>query len=207
MTLQNYSGTELMQKLNSDDKFAAEFVNECNRICETLVRVNRFELGDWTIEDLAGEVMVKVISNLEKYDNAYSFNTWYSQICKNTFFKHYNTYKKVNLNEISAVKDEDDAEVSIFDTISSGLDIEDSFVKSQSIAWNELMGAIEDLNTNYKMAIQMCYIKGFSVKRAADEMGVAESTVNNWLARGRKKLKEFCDARHLADELYYEMAA
>ncbi len=196
-----------MQKLNNDEQFAADFMAECSKMCETIVRVNNYELGDWTVEDLAAECMVKVIGNLEKYDNTYSFNTWYSHICSNTFCKHYNRYKKVEFHEISIFKDEDDEEVSIIDTLSGPVNIEESFVKGENTAWKEFMGAINGLNSNYRAAIDMCYIKGMSVKQAAAILGVNESTVNNWLARGRKKLQDFCEGREILDDLYYEMAA
>ena len=54
---------------------------------------------------------------------------------------------------------------------------------------NELLDALKTLPENYRISIYLYYYEEYSAKEIGNVLGKNETTVNQYLSRGRRKLR------------------
>lgn len=116
-------------------------------------------------EDLTQEIFLKVLKSLNGFKGKSSFKNWLYGIAKHVIIDFYrNNYKlkTVSLNEWNWVQylvvDEEDG--------SSG-DIKAAKVK-------KILASLKD---NYRKVLELRFLKGYSIKEVAKELGFTESNV------------------------------
>jgi len=128
-------------------------------------------------EDLAGEIMVHILSGIRKY-KIESLEKWIWSIAHNRYAKFIDKRNKINNTELEAEYEE------IADTYNfiDQLIISDRYQKTFK-ALHELSNAYRDILVDY-------YVNQFSVKQIAEKYKLAETTVKWRLNIGRQKIKE-----------------
>jgi len=191
---------------NGDFSHVTEFCEECKAFCLELIFLENYTYlkGDfkfllWDSEDFVNESLERVWKNLEKYDTERSFEAWYRTICRHLYYDYIRNLRE----EFIFCKDIDD----LSDSLAGDMGAEDEYLRQNSDAIRKLYVGVDSLKENYRRAVELCYIRGFSVKKAASALDVNETTVNNWLKRGRDKLRAYIEAEGLEDELYMVLAA
>lgn len=129
-------------------------------------------MGDTEIaKDALQESLVQVISNISKYEEQGKFKSWVSSV---TVKKCLDQLRKEKRHQYSAL--ENIVEPSVREVGSLRLDEED------------VMKFIENVPENYRVAISMFLVEGYSHKEIADQMNITESSSRSLVSRGRKMI-------------------
>lgn len=137
-------------------------------------------------EDLAQETFVRAFNAIASYNSSYKFNSWIFKIASNHTI---NYLRKGKLDTIS-----------IFGTSDEELGDRELQIKSKTenphefTERRELGGRIEvaigELREEYRMAILLYHVEGYSYEEIADIMDIPLGTAKTYLFRARKELKK-----------------
>ncbi len=137
-------------------------------------------------QDLVQETILRAYRFYDKYEQGTNCKAWLYRIMKNTFINNYRKTKK-HQNETSYEEIEEvlDAEV---DAPAATADPQASFENSR--LREEVAEALEALPGDYRSALSLSLVDGFSYKEIAKRMGCPIGTVMSRIHRGRLILKE-----------------
>lgn len=138
-------------------------------------------------EDLLQETYLKAYSHYDRFQEGTNLKAWLFRIMKNTYI---NTYRKKKIQPLHLEFDElqEGFESSLIDHGHvSDTSPESVFLTDELDA--EVREALVALAHDYKMAVLLVDITGFSYQETADILGVPVGTVMSRLYRGRKKLE------------------
>jgi len=157
---------------NRDRKGQKAFVDEYSSylygICLRYVKYQQ------EAEDCLQESLVRILTKIDKYDGEGSFKSWISKVTANQCLQHLRRNKKhlyMNIEEGSTQVHPTD--------INAKLELK------------EVLRFIDQLPDNYRIAINMYTVEGFSHKEIAKELGIAESSSRSLVTRGRQMINEF----------------
>jgi len=128
-------------------------------------------------EDLAGEIMVHILSGIRKY-KIDSLEKWIWSIAHNRYAKFINKRNKTNNTEVEI----DYAEIA--DTY----DFIDQLIISN--IYQNTFKALHKLSSEYRNILVDYYINQFPVKQIVEKYKLPETTVKWRLNVGRKKIKD-----------------
>jgi len=136
-------------------------------------------------EDLAGEIMVHILSGIRKY-KIESLDKWIWSIAHNRYAKYINKRNKTNNTELEA----DYAEIA--DTY--------NFIDQLIISnkYQTIFKALHELSSEYRNILVDYYINQFPVKQIAEKYKLSETTVKWRLNVGRQKIKK--EIKEMIDE-------
>lgn len=136
-------------------------------------------------KDALQESLVQVITNISKYEEQGKFKSWVSSV---TVKKCLDQLRKEKRHQYATI--ENIAEPSVREEGSLRLDEED------------VMKFVESIPENYRVAISMFLIEGYSHKEIAAQLNITESSSRSLVSRGRKmimsaftKEKQFAEKR------------
>jgi len=138
-------------------------------------------------EDLLQETYLKAYSHYDRFQEGTNLKAWLFRIMKNTYI---NSYRKKKVQPVHLEFDElqEGFESSLVDHGHvSDTSPETAMLTDEMDA--EVRDALVGLAHDYKMAVLLVDINGFSYQETADILGVPVGTVMSRLYRGRKKLE------------------
>ncbi len=137
-------------------------------------------------QDLVQETILRAYRFYDKYEQGTNCKAWLYRIMKNTFINNYRKAKR-HQNETSYEEIEEvlDAEV---DAPAAAADPQASFENSR--LREEVAEALEALPGDYRSALSLSLVDGFSYKEIAKRMGCPIGTVMSRIHRGRMILKD-----------------
>lgn len=137
-------------------------------------------------QDLVQETILRAYRFFDKYEQGTNCKAWLYRIMKNTFINNYRKTRRhqaeTSYEEIEEVLD---AEV---DAPAATADPQASFINSR--LREEVAEALELLPSDYRFALSLSLVDGFSYKEIAKRMGCPIGTVMSRIHRGRLILKE-----------------
>ncbi|MEX2526349.1 MAG: sigma-70 family RNA polymerase sigma factor [Gemmatimonadota bacterium] len=141
-------------------------------------------------EDLAQEAFVRAFNALEGFNPKYKFSSWLFKIANNLTIDH---LRKRTLDTVS-IDGAPDA-VSADEQAGSRIAVEDSSERPDAFVENRELGgrietAIGGLRPEYRTAVLLRHVEGYSYEEMADIMEVPLGTVKTFLHRARAELKE-----------------
>lgn len=139
-------------------------------------------------EDLLQETALKSYQAFGQFQQGTNLRAWLYKILINTFISSYRKAKR----EPQTVPESDGTpeDFSLFDRMSAGgLETPETIVLDQ-IPDAEVKTALEDLPEQFRVAVLLADVEGFSYKEIADITGVSIGTVMSRLHRGRKHLQK-----------------
>jgi RNA polymerase sigma-70 factor (ECF subfamily) len=143
-------------------------------------------------EDLVQEAFLRAFRFFDKFEAGTNFKAWIFRILINTFINHYRKKarapQQVDFEKVEGFYSRNDAERDDkFETAYDERHYLDLF-------GDEVNAALQKLSYEFRMAVMLCDIEGFSYKEIAAIMGVPIGTVMSRLSRARQQLQN-----HLGD--------
>ena len=139
-------------------------------------------------EDLVQESYLKAYKYYDKFQEGTNFKAWLFKILKNTFI---NSYRR--RQQRPPQSDFADIEESFEDQVSDEVKRR---IKSpeeellEDVLDEDVQRALDELPTDYRMAVVLADLEGFSYKEIAGILELPVGTVMSRLYRGRKLLEE-----------------
>ena len=138
-------------------------------------------------EDLVQETYLKAYKYYDKFQEGTNFKAWIFKILKNTFINSYRKkQKQPHQSDFAAIEESFESQVSdrVTDRLKSP---EDELL--EKVLDEDVQRALESLPDDYRMAVILADLEGFSYKEIADILEVPLGTVMSRLYRGRKQLE------------------
>ncbi|MHB8513670.1 MAG: sigma-70 family RNA polymerase sigma factor [Actinomycetota bacterium] len=139
-------------------------------------------------EDLLQETALKAYQAFGQFEQGTNLRAWLYKILINTFISSYRKAKRGPQTVPDAIEIEGE-DFSLFDRLSaSSIETPEAIVLDQ-IPDEDVKRALEDLPEQFRMAVLLADVEGFSYKEIADITGANIGTVMSRLHRGRKQLQ------------------
>lgn len=137
-------------------------------------------------EDLVQDTMVRALRFFERFEAGTNLRAWLFTVLTNTF---YNRVRKERHDRLlaseSAVGGHYDRFVSA--ATMAGRDTEQRLL--DAVSARQLREALEALPEDFRLAVLLCDVHGFSYKEMAEVLGCPIGTVMSRLYRGRQRLQ------------------
>lgn len=153
-------------------RYVGQYGKDLTRLCVSLCGSTA------EAEDLFQDTWVKVIKNLDKYDEALPFDKWLYSICVNTFKNKVKLFENSRRREFGS----DEEKQAFFNSIPD----KDSADREGYI---ELHQAVMRLPKKLRAVIVLYYFRDHSVKETAEILGIPEGTVKSRLSAARQQIK------------------
>ena len=138
-------------------------------------------------EDLVQETYLRAYRGFTSFQEGTNLRAWMYRILTNTFI---NSYRKKQRQPVT-VSDEDIEDWYLYDKLGeSGVEASAESEVLEKIPDEDVQKALEDLPENFRMAVLLADVEGFSYKEIAEIMDVPIGTVMSRLHRGRKALQK-----------------
>lgn len=129
---------------------------------------------------ILNDAFMKVFDNIRKYDPKRPFKPWLRRIVINTSIDHFNKYRKPELAHYEYSENNMEEE----ETIHS------------EIAYQEIIGLIQQLSPSYRTVFNLYVIEGYTHEEIAIKLSITEGTSKSNLAKAKRNLRVILE-KHL----------
>ncbi len=176
-------------------------------------------MHDWDLAaDMACQTFTRAWEFRDRYDmEKAKFSTWLYTICRNLCLGELNRKKKDNIvpNDISDMFDSAMLNSSVaMSTDSTQYTMEGGSLTANSVddlavkMYDTSLMEIDKLGGNYTKILRMKLVDDMKIREIADELGMNESTVKNYLYKGKMTVEEIMKTKHKGlYEMYLEASA
>ncbi len=138
-------------------------------------------------QDLVQETYLKAYRHYDKFQEGTNFKAWLFKILKNSFINNYRK-KQSRPPQSDFAEIEDALESRVSDEATQNIkNPEDELL--EDVLDEDVQRALDELPHDYRMAILLADLEGFSYKEIAEILEVPLGTVMSRLYRGRKLLE------------------
>ena len=138
-------------------------------------------------EDLIQESYLRAFRGFAGFEEGTNLRAWMYRILTNTFI---NTYRKKQREPVT-IRDEEIEDWYLYDRLGeSGVEASAETEVLERIPDEDVQRALEGLPENFRMAVLLADVEGFSYKEIAEIMDTPIGTVMSRLHRGRKALQK-----------------
>jgi RNA polymerase sigma-70 factor, ECF subfamily len=140
-------------------------------------------------EDLIQETMLRAYRSFERFEQGTNIKAWLFRIMTNAFI---NTYRKRQREPIKVPQD-DVEEFDLYQELKNHdpqFSVTPETIVLDSLFEADILTAIEELPEQFRLAVVLSDIEGFSYAEMAEIMDVPMGTVMSRLHRGRKALQK-----------------
>ncbi|MDD2819341.1 MAG: sigma-70 family RNA polymerase sigma factor [Candidatus Nanopelagicales bacterium] len=137
-------------------------------------------------EDLVQEATLKAFAAFDSFTEGTNLKAWLFRILTNTYINQYRKKQRAPL-QTSA----DELTDSQLNDVGENLGMRSAEAEAMArLADGEIVDAMAALPDDFRMAVYLVDVEGFSYKEAAEIMETPVGTVMSRLSRGRKQLRE-----------------
>jgi RNA polymerase sigma-70 factor (ECF subfamily) len=169
---------------NPDWDFNETALPHVDALYNTALRLTR---NPQDAEDLVQETFFKAYRYYDKYQKGTNLKAWLFKILKNTFINNYRKkQQQPPQSDFAAIEDAFEDRISE-DVLRKMKNPEEQFL--EDVLDQDIQSALDALPENYRMAVVLADLEGFSYKEIAEILEVPVGTVMSRLYRGRKRLE------------------
>ena len=139
-------------------------------------------------EDLVQESYLKAYKYYDKFQEGTNFKAWLFKILKNTFINNYRR-RQQRPPQSDFAEIEESFETQVSDEVKRRIKSPEEELL-EDVLDEDVQRALDDLPTDYRMAVVLADLEGFSYKEIAEILELPVGTVMSRLYRGRKLLEE-----------------
>jgi RNA polymerase sigma-70 factor (ECF subfamily) len=175
---------EQANRSDLESRFEAEALPLLPGMYSTAFRLTR-NASD--AEDLIQETFLRAFRGFHQFQEGTNLKAWLYRIMMNTFI---NIYRKKQ-REPQTVSDEDIADWYLYSKMAeSGVEPSAETEVIESLPDEDVQEALSSLPEQFRVAVLLADVEGFSYKEIAEITGVPIGTVMSRLHRGRKALEK-----------------
>lgn len=179
----NISPKKKLSKFEKDSLFTKEFMPLIDPLYNFAFRLT---LDEDDANDLVQDTYLKAYRFIESYEIGTNAKAWLYRILKNTFINEFRRKSKepakVDYQEVETFYNSDDVEYEM----TSDLRVE----SVQELIGDEVANALNALPVDFRTAIILCDIEGFTYEEMAKILDIPIGTVRSRLHRARNMLKD-----------------
>ncbi len=138
-------------------------------------------------QDLVQDTYAKAYTSFHQFEPGTNLKAWLYRVLTTTFINTYRKDQRRPQNSDSELEDWQIAEASSH-TSDQGKSSED--VVLENLPDSDIKNALAEIPEEFRMAVYLADVEGFSYKEIAEIVGVPAGTVMSRLHRGRKQLRE-----------------
>jgi RNA polymerase sigma-70 factor, ECF subfamily len=170
------------------ERFAAEALPLLDELYSGALRYTR---NPADAEDLVQETYAKAYANFHQFEHGTNLKAWLYRILTNTYI---NAYRKRQRRPVEVpadpVTDGEDSDVTLYDRIPETVEAPAEVAALEHLTDDEIKAALASLPEQFRMAVYLADVEGFTYAEIADIMGTPIGTVMSRLHRGRAALHE-----------------
>lgn len=180
---------KLIRRAAAGDRAAAE---ECIRAHQghLYAYILRLSGRPDVAEDIVQEAFVRVLTNLDRFDERYRFSTWLFTIARRLYVNAMQKLKPIYESDIVGAWQ---GAGSLPDSGMIGAEVSNN-------ARDELQRVLQQLPPDQREVVVLFHQFDWPIARIADHMEMPEGTVKSHLHRGRKRLRTLLEASERATE-------
>jgi RNA polymerase sigma-70 factor (ECF subfamily) len=138
-------------------------------------------------QDLVQDTYIKAYNSFHQFEPGTNLKAWLYRVLTTTFINTYRKDQRRPQTSDSELEDWQIAEASSH-TSDQGKSTED--VVLENLPDSDIKNALAEIPEEFRMAVYLADVEGFSYKEIAEIVGVPAGTVMSRLHRGRKQLRE-----------------
>ncbi len=178
----------------TDDERRERFVSEAMPYVDQLFgAAMRYTRNRSDAEDLVQDAMAKAYQSFHQYQPGTNLRAWLYRVLTTTWINRYRKSQR-RPQEVSAdgVRDglDDAGDFSLFDRLDGGTSPSAEFEVMQQLPAEAVKGALDDLPEQFRTAVYLADVEGFSYAEIAEIMDTPIGTVMSRLHRGRSALQK-----------------
>jgi RNA polymerase sigma-70 factor (ECF subfamily) len=155
-------------------------------------------------EDLVQEAFAKAFAAFHQFQPGTNLRAWLYRILTNTYINSYRKQqRKPTEVSVDSYGGDDDGDFSLYDRIAETTSAPAEAEVLRALPDEEIKSALAGLSENFRMAVYLADVEGFSYAEIAEIMGTPIGTVMSRLHRGRaalhKALYEYAAERGLLE--------
>lgn len=174
---------------NAEPKSGWDFEQEAMPFVDALYNTAyRMTRNSEDAEDLVQETYLKAYKYYDKFEEGTNFKAWLFKIMKNTFINNYRKkQQEPPQSDFSDIEESFESQVSE-EVARQTKNPEEEFL--ENVLDEDVQRALDSIPPDYRMAVVLSDLEGFSYKEVAEILEVPVGTVMSRLYRGRKLLEK-----------------
>ena len=133
----------------------------------------RYVKNEHTAKDCLQEALLQILKNFDKYEERGNFKAWIAKVTSMVCLQHIRKNKKFQYEAI-----EDAPEKYTSENVLQELEV------------NDVLKFLNTMPYNYRVAINMFIIEGYSHKEISKALDISESSSRSLVTRGRRMIVE-----------------